>query len=44
MKNKVKKAKWRCEIPGCRKHKAKNTNVCARHFKEEMQQLARKTK
>lgn len=34
MKNTPKKAKWRCELPGCRAHKAEGSNVCSRHLKE----------
>ena len=33
MKNKRKKAKWRCEVEGCRAHKAEKSNVCRVHLK-----------
>lgn len=34
MKNKHKKAKWRCEIEGCRAHKTEGSNVCRVHLRE----------
>lgn len=44
MKNKPKKAKWRCEIEGCRAHKAEGSNVCRMHLKQAIAERDRQRK